>query len=99
MTILTYFRSYLAMSKHFGQSYMKKFDIAENLIDEGMLIAQESSSGDTFIFENVTKMPKDFVYGSNRPEKSFDLIFASVFLFIFLDFFFKFFQVLFKFFV
>ena len=51
------------MPKNFGQSYMKKFDINENLIGDGMgmqnfkTIAQESSSGNSLVFENVTNMP------------------------------------------
>ena len=50
------------MPKDVGEYYIKNFDIAKNLIRESMLvqnlktIAPESSSGDPFMFEIVTKM-------------------------------------------
>ena len=62
MTIFAWFASYLAMPKDVREYYIKNFDIAKNLISESMLvqnlktIAPESSSGDPFMFENVTKM-------------------------------------------
>ena len=82
------------MPKNFGQCYMKNFEIAKNLIDEGMLvqnfkaISQESSPGNPLKFQSVTK------YGGKGPrEKScFNLIFvAFYFYFLFFTLFFVFF--------
>ena len=47
------------MPKNFGQYYRKNFEIAKNLIDEGMLvqnfkaIGQESSPGNPLKFANM----------------------------------------------
>ena len=62
----TYFGTYLATPNDFGQFYLKIFDTPKNLIGEGMLvqdfktICQESSSGNSFIFENVTKLKLNY---------------------------------------
>ena len=94
MAIYTYFRSYLAMPKNFGQSYMKKFDINENLIGDGMgcKISRQSLKNQALETPSYLKMsPTCHNFSSQAVtghKKSFDLIFVSVFfLFIFHNFF------------
>ena len=54
---LFYYGSYLAMPKSFGQSCIKKLNIAKNVIGEGILVqnfkasGQETSFGDPLLFE------------------------------------------------
>lgn len=57
MAIFIYYESYLAMTKSFGPSCIKKLNIAKNVIGEGILvqnfkaIGQKTSFGDPLLFE------------------------------------------------